>query len=197
MPYVPRILAFSGSSRRGSLNKKVLRVALAGAQAYGAEVTEIDLRAFALPLYDGDLEAEQGLPEGVMQLKALFQAHDGLLIASPEYNSTITPLLKNTIDWVSRPTEGETPLTGLRGKVVGLVSASPGRLGGLRGLSFLRSFLENIAMMVIPDQVAVGEADQYFDEGDSLTDAALEKRLHHVGSQLAMVVQKLHGEPHA
>jgi NAD(P)H-dependent FMN reductase len=192
MAYVPRILAFSGSSRRGSLNKQVLRVALTGARDAGAEVTEIDLREFALPLYDGDLEAEQGLPEGVMALKALFQSHDGLLIASPEYNSTITPLLKNTIDWVSRPTEGETPLTGLRGKVVGLVSASPGSLGGLRGLGFLRSFLENIAMMVIPDQVAVGEANQYFDERGLIQDTALEKRLRHVGSQLAMVVGKLH-----
>src|SRR5262249_29719722 len=103
----PRILAFAGSTRRDSFNKKLAGIAADGARAAGAEVTFIDLRDYPLPLYDGDLEAEKGLPEQAQRLKKLFLDHDGLLISSPEYNSSISGVLKNTIDWVSRPVPGE------------------------------------------------------------------------------------------
>ena len=130
----PRILAFAGSLRRESFNKKLVPIAAKGARDAGAEVTLIGLEDFPLPLFDQDLEARQGMPENGKKLKQLFIDHDGLLIASPEYNSSITAVLKNAIDWVSRPAPGEPSLVAFRSKVATLMSASPGALGGLRGL---------------------------------------------------------------
>ena len=129
---MPRILAFAGSTRRESFNKKLVAIAAQGAREAGAEVTLIDLKDFPLPLFDQDLEAEQGMPEIGKKLKKLFIDHDGLLIASPEYNSSFPAVLKNAIDWVSRPAPGEPSLVAFRGKVATLMSASPGALGGLR-----------------------------------------------------------------
>src|SRR6266850_6331625 len=136
---IPRILAFAGSTRRESINKKLVAIAARGAREAGAEVTLIELKDFPLPLFDQDLEAEQGMPENGKQLKKLFIDHDGLLIASPEYNSSITAVLKNAIDWVSRPAPGEPPLVAFRSKVATLMSASFGALGGRRGLDHIRS----------------------------------------------------------
>src|SRR5580692_8631770 len=113
----PRILAFAASTRRESFNKKLITVAAQGARKAGAEVTLIDLKDFPLPLYDQDLEAEQGMPENGKKLKKLFIDHDGLLIASPEYNSSLPAVLKNAIDWVSRPAPGEPSLAAFKGKV--------------------------------------------------------------------------------
>ena len=147
-----RILAFAGSTRVDSFNKKLVKIAAAGAGKAGAEVALIDLRDFALPLYDGDLEDRDGLPANAKKLKQLFLAHDGLLLSCPEYNSGITPMLKNTIDWVSRAeTDDEKPLACYAGKVAGLMSASPGALGGLRGLVQVRAILGNIKVLVLPD----------------------------------------------
>src|SRR5258708_14237193 len=131
---MPRILVFASSIRRESFNKKLVAIAAHGAREAGAEVTLIDLKDFPLPLFDQDLEAEQGIPENGKKLKKLFIDHDGLLIASPEYNSSITAVLKNAIDWVSRPAPGEPSLVGFRSKVATLMSASPGALGGLGAL---------------------------------------------------------------
>ncbi len=103
----PRVLAFAGSARVDSYNSKLVKVAAEGVRGAGAEVTLIDLRDFPLPLFDQDLEAAGGLPDNARELKEIMLKHDGLLIAAPEYNSSITPLLKNTIDWVSRPSDGE------------------------------------------------------------------------------------------
>ncbi len=158
----PRILAFAGSARADSYNKRLVKVAADGARAVGAEATLIDLRDYRLPIFDQDLEAAEGLPDKARELKEIMLSHDGLLIAAPEYNSSITPLLKNTIDWISRPGDGEKALTAYEGKVAAIMSASPGRLGGLRGLSHLRSILSNIGVLVIPDQVAVSEAHKAF-----------------------------------
>ena len=151
MAYTPKILAFAGSTRKESFNKKLIKIAAEAARAAGAEVTLIDLKDFSMPLYDGDLEAEQGIPENGKKLKALMMAHDGFLISAPEYNSSISGVLKNTIDWASRPAPGETPLVCFAGKVVALMSASPGALGGLRGLVTVRSLLSNIRVIVLPD----------------------------------------------
>lgn len=129
-----KILVFAGSTREKSFNKRLALAAANQAKALGAAVTLVDLRDYPMPLYDGDLEEKEGLPEATVRLKAIMKDHDGWLIACPEYNSSITAVLKNTIDWCSRPAEGETMLAAFTGKVVGLLGASPGALGGMRAL---------------------------------------------------------------
>lgn len=186
----PRILAFAGSARTDSYNAQLVRIAAEGARRSGAEVTILDLRDYPLPLFDEDLERD-GTPENVTKLKALFIEHDGLLIASPEYNSSITPLLKNTIDWVSRAAEGEAPLAAYSGKVASLMSASPGGLGGLRGLVHVRSILGNIGVTVLPNQVAVGRAFEAFDDEGNLNDKKQQAQVEALGSSLASTLAKL------
>lgn len=193
MGYTPRILAFAGSLRRESYNKKLVRVAAEGAQNAGAEVTYLDLKEYPLPVYDGDLEEEEGLPANAVRLKELFHAHDGLLIASPEYNSSISGAFKNVLDWVSRPMEGEAPLGAFDGKVAVLMSASPGRLGGLRGLVTVRSILGNIRVLVLPEQIAVSSAHEAFDEAGALRDPIQAKGVRELGERLVEVVRKLKG----
>lgn len=193
MSYTPRILAFAGSTRRESYNKKLIRVAVEGARAVGAEVTLIDLREYPLPLYDGDLEAAEGLPENARRLKELFIESDGFLIASPEYNSSVTAVLKNMIDWVSRPVPGEPPLAAFQEKTAALMSASPGRLGGLRGLVHLRAILGNIGVLVLPGQVAVPAAAEAFDASGRLTDPQQQAAVEALGSTLATMVERLKG----
>lgn len=188
----PRILAFGGSLRRESFNQKLVAVAAEGARAAGADVTVIALRDFPLPLFDEDLEAAEGLPENAKRLKALFRDHDGLLIASPEYNSSITGALKNVIDWVSRgETEDEPPLSALSGKTAVIFSASPGGLGGLRGLVHLRSILGNIGITVLPDQVAVGAAHEAINAEGALSDPKQHARVENLGATLAKHLAKL------
>ena len=187
----PRILAFSGSLRRESFNKKLVLIAAKAARDAGAEVTLIDLKDFPLPLFDQDLEAEQGMPENGKKLKQLFIDHDGLLIASPEYNSSITAVLKNAIDWVSRPAPGEPSLVAFKGKVATLMSASPGALGGLRGLVHLRSILGNIGVIVLPDQIAVAKAHEAFKPDGSLTDPKHQAGIEALGKTLASFLMKL------
>jgi NAD(P)H-dependent FMN reductase len=191
MSYTPKILAFAGSTRTDSFNKKLVKVAIAGAQSAGAEVKFIDLRDVAMPLYDGDLEADQGIPPGARQFKDLLLAHDGLLISSPEYNSSISGVLKNAIDWASRPVEGEPPLACFAGKVAAIMSASPGALGGLRGLVHLRAILGNIKVLVLPDQLAVGKAHEAFNPDGSLKDLNQQASIEKLGENLAITLSKL------
>lgn len=187
----PRILAFAGSARAASLNRRLIRIAAEAARAAGGEVTLLELSDHPLPVYDGDLEANEGLPANARRLKDLFLAHEGLLIASPEYNSSITPLLKNTIDWVSRSAPGEAPLACFDGKVAALLSASPGSLGGLRGLAVLRSCLSSIRVLVLPDQVAVPQANDAFAEDGTLRDAKRQAAVARLGATLVRTVAKL------
>lgn len=187
----PKILAFAGSARRDSFNKKLIQIAVNGAQAAGAEVTLLDLADFPMPLYDGDLEAEHGIPENAKALKELFLAHQGLLLACPEYNSSITPLLKNTIDWVSRPLEGEGPLAAYQGKVCSLMSASPGALGGLRGLVHVRAILQNIGVIVLPKQMAISQANNAFADDGSLNDSRQQETIQGLGKSLCEFLKKL------
>ena len=189
----PRILAFAGSLRRESFNKKLVPIAAKGARDAGAEVTLIDLKDFSLPLFDQDLEAEQGMPENGKKLKKLFIDHDGLLIASPEYNSSVTAVLKNAIDWVSRPAPGEPSLVAFRSKVATLMSASPGALGGLRGLVHVRSILSNIGVIVLPDQIAVPKAHEAFNTDGSLKDSKQHSGIEGLGRTLASFLMKLKG----
>jgi NAD(P)H-dependent FMN reductase len=186
-----RILAFAGSAREASLNKKLVRVAAEGARAAGAEVTLIDLRDLPMPIYDGDLEEAEGLPPNARELKRLLREHDGLLLACPEYNSSITPLLKNAIDWASRAEEGEKPLACFKGKVAGLLAASPGGLGGLRGLVTVRSILGNIGVLVIPEQVVVPKAAEVFDEQGRLASDKQRASVERIGRRVAEVAGQL------
>lgn len=188
-----KILAFAGSARQGSYNKKLVKIAVEGAKAAGAEITYIDFRDLPLPLYDEDLEAAEGLPENALKLKGLMKAHQGFLIACPEYNSSITPLLKNAIDWASRPEPDEPPLAlaCFKEKTAVLMSASPGGLGGLRGLSHVRSILSSIGVVVLPDQKAIGSAYQAFDENGSLKDESQQAAIVQLGSKLATVTAQL------
>jgi NAD(P)H-dependent FMN reductase len=174
----PKIVAFAGSLRTGSYNKKLVALAADDARAAGAEVTVVDLRELDLPLFDQDIEEASGLPEGAKKFKALLRASDGFLIASPEYNSSITAALKNAIDWASRTEIDDEPdLVAFRNKTAALCSASPGALGGLRGLVTVRSILGNIGVFVLPQQVTVPTAHEAFDEAGQLKDARKTKQL--------------------
>src|SRR3954452_4629837 len=187
----PRILAFAGSTRRDSFNKRLVPIAARAARDAGAEVTLIDLKDYPLPLFDQDLEAGQGMPENGAKLRKLVAEHDGLLVASPEYNSSVTAVLKNAIDWVSRPAPGEPPAAAFRGKAATLMSASPGALGGLRGLVHLRSILGNIGVIVLPDQVAVARAHEAFQPDGSLIDPKQQASIEALGKTLASFLMKL------
>ena len=170
----PRLLVTAGSARAGSYNQALAKFAAARARAAGAEVTELDLGALDLPLYDAAIEAA-AMPAGALELRRLFASHQGFVIAAPEYNGFPTPLLINALDWASRPkAEGDLPagLAAMAGTAAGLLSASPGALGGLRSLIFLRSFLSgSLGMLVVPETASVGQAHQAFDEAGSLKEA--------------------------
>jgi len=190
----PKIIAFAGSLRAGALNKKLIAQAADAARIAGAEVTVVDLHDLQLPLFDQDIEDVGGLPEGAKRLKALLRGSDGLLIASPEYNSSITAALKNAIDWASRAeTKDEPPLAAFRGKAAALCSASPGALGGMRGLVTVRSILGNIGVLVLADQVTVPAAHEAFDDAGNLKDERKAKQLAGLASALVELVRKLKG----
>lgn len=193
MAYVPKILAFAGSTRKESFNKKLVKIAVDAARAAGAQVTYLDLRDIPMPLYDGDLETEQGIPENGKKFKAMLLAHEGFLISAPEYNSSISGVLKNAIDWASRPVPGEAPLACFAGKVVTLMSASPGALGGLRGLVTVRFLLSNIRVIVLPDQVAVPKAHEAFGPDEKLKDPKQQTSIESLGRDLVGVLAKLKG----
>ena len=187
-----RILAFAGSLRRDSFNKKLVKVAAKGAEEAGASVTVIDLAEYPLPVFDQDLEAANGLPDEAKALKKLFLEHDALLIAAPEYNSSITAALKNAIDWVSRREgDDEKPLACFAGKTAALMAASPGGFGGLRGLVHVRAILGNIQVTVLPEQVAVPQAHEAFDDNGGLKDDTLRGKVEGLGAKLAAVAGKL------
>ncbi len=194
----PKILAFAGSLRAGSLNKKLVKVAAEGAKRAGAEVTYLDLRDLPMPVFDEDIEARDGLHPNARKLKELMYAHQGFLISCPEYNSSISAALKNAIDWASRPCKksdgtDEKPLEAFAGKVAGLMSASPGALGGLRGLVTVRSILGNIQVIVLPEQVAIVKAAEAFDDSGTLKDAKQRESVEKIGARVAEVVGKLRG----
>jgi NAD(P)H-dependent FMN reductase len=189
-----KIVAFSGSARKGSLNKKLVHAAVHALREAGAEVDEIDLRDYPMPLYDGDLEEAEGQPENAGRLREKLAAADGLLVGCPEYNGLITPLLKNTIDWISRPDPDGNPGTAaVRGKVAALTAASPGGLGGLRGLPHVRTLLSNIGMVVIPDQVSLPQAHKAIDENGHVTDESVARRIDQVARECVRVAERLKG----
>ena len=190
-----KLLAISGSERSGSLNRKLLDAAAKSAQAQGAQVDTIDLRSLALPLYDGDIEKGAGVPEGAKRLRHAMLAADGVLLATPEYNGFPTPLLVNSFDWLSRlAADGAVPsgLAATAGKPLGIVSASPGLLGGLRSLNFTRQYLSMaIAMMPVPQQFALAKAHEAFDDAGALKDAKQQASVDAVVAALIRVAAAL------
>ncbi|MCZ7563696.1 MAG: NAD(P)H-dependent oxidoreductase [Burkholderiales bacterium] len=187
-----RVLAFAGSARAASLNKRLLRVAADAVAAAGAEVTVVDLDDYALPVYHGDLEAREGMPANARTLREMFLAHGALLVASPENNGSISALLKNTLDWISRPVGGRNGLVPYQGKVAALVAASPGGIGGVRGLAHLRAILERLGVLVLPEQFALPRAHEAFTGDGALAEprhraavAGLARRLVEVSGRLA------------
>lgn len=185
-----RILAFAGSLRKDSFNKKLVRIAAEAARKAGAEVTVVDLKDFPLPVFDEDLEKAEGQPEPARRLKQMMVESDGFLISAPEYNSSITAALKNAIDWVSRPQPNEPSLVAFQGKAATLMSASPGALGGLRGLVHVRSILGNIGVIVLPEQVAVPRAFEAFNADGSLKDSKQQESIEKLGRSLAAFLAK-------
>ena len=194
-----RILAFAGSARRDSLNKKLVRIAAREAEAAGAAVTLVDLDDFPMPLYHGDLEASQGLPAQALRLRELFLQHDGLLIASPENNSSVSALLKNTLDWLSRSIgDGKGPNSGLapyRGKVAAIMAASPSPFGGTRQLPHLRQILASLGVTVVPSQLALQHADHAFAEDGSLADPKVLEAVRKLAAALVDMASKLREAP--
>jgi chromate reductase len=169
----PKILVLPGSARTGSHNVKLAALAAKELTLIDADVTRISLADYPLPLYDGDLESKAGAPANALRLKQMIMAHHGVFIASPEYSASVTPILKNAIDWISRVRErGDPTYAAFKGRVFAISSASPGRAGGLRSLMALRQILElGCGALVIPEQVAIAQADSAFDDLDNIIDA--------------------------
>lgn len=190
-----QLLAIAGSRRQDSLNQALLAPLIAGAEAAGARVHRPDPDTLCLPLYDGDLEAGSGMPAAVRAWQQLLHAHDGLLIAAPEYNGSFTPLLKNAIDWASRPVPdaADSGRAVFEGRVAGLAAASPGALGGLRGLRHLREVLGNLGMLVLPQQVAVAWPGGSAGGAAGGPAAAQISQLHALGEATARLAQRLRG----
>jgi NAD(P)H-dependent FMN reductase len=182
----PKILVFAGSIRNASFNARLAGLAAKELALLNVDVTRISLLDYPLPLFHGDLEAEQGAPANAVRLKRMFGVHHGVFIASPEYNASITPLLKNTLDWISRVREAaEPPLAAYRQRVFALGAASNGTYGGYRSLMALRQVLElGCGALVLPEQIAVTEAATAFDEMDNLREERHAQKLRSVLGQL-------------
>ncbi len=191
----PRLLFFAGSTRTNSFNKRLARLGAHIAEANSIPSTFVDLADYPMPIYNGDLEAESGQPENAHKLKNLMKAHTGVMIVCPEYNASITPLLKNTLDWVSHVRDdGEAPLEVYRTRVFALASASGGGLGGLRGLMHVRTILElGIGALVLPEQFALPRAADAFDEHGHLKNKDQTEQFKTVIQKLARAARVLHG----
>lgn len=186
------LVAFAGSARKESLNRKLLANAVKAAEAAGAHVTLVELGALNLPMYDQDMEAEDGFPQAVLDLKKTMRDSDGFLIASPEHNSSYSALLKNAIDWTSRSSGADDPgLSSYNGKYAALMATSPGALGGLRGLFALRELLQNINVTVLPGMQAVGQGFQAFDDNGDLKDEKTAGNIRNLVSTLIQTLQKM------
>ncbi len=185
-----KLLVFAGSLRTGSLNRKLARVVADLAREAGADVTLLDLRDYPLPVYDGDLEERDGLPAAARELKALVLAAEAFLVVSPEYNASTPGMLKNLIDWMSRPASDDDPDV-FDGKVAAIMSASPGLYGGVRGLITLRAILTHLGVLVIPEQFSLSKAHEAFDEAGALKDARRRAAADEVVRRLIAVASRL------
>lgn len=195
MSHEPKLLFFAGSARAGSHNKRLARLGAEIAEANGIGSAFADLGDYPLPLYDGDLQATEGIPDNVYKLEALMKVHSGVFIACPEYNASITPLLKNTLDWISRiRRDGEEPLAVFKTRVFALGAASPGGMGGLRGLNTVRTTLElGLSALVLPDQFAVPRAAEAFEDNGHLKNKDAQEQFKKLIQKLARAAHVLHG----
>ena len=187
-----KILVIAGSIRTGSFNARLAAAATKELALMDVEVTRLSLADYTMPIYDGDLEAKSGQPDNALKLKRHFMAHQGIFIVSPEYNASVTPLLKNTLDWISRVREGgEPPLAAYKNRVFALGGASPGPWGGMRSHMVLRQVLEiGCGAMVIPEYITVREATTAFDERDALHDERSAKLLKSVLERLVEAARR-------
>ncbi|MEQ8770563.1 MAG: NAD(P)H-dependent oxidoreductase [Phycisphaerales bacterium] len=183
----PRLLVLCGSVRTASLNRMAVDVAAKAAEAVGATIDRTAPKDLVLPIYDQDDEDASGIPEKALKLRERMKAADGFLVACPEYNGSMTAAMKNAIDWASRPREGEQPLECFRGKTAGLVAASPGKLGGIRGLPETRRVLSGIGVHVIASDFALSSAHEVFDDDGNCTDEKARGGLENVGTTLAKI----------
>lgn len=191
----PKILAFAGSLREHSYSKRVVKTALKGAEEAGAEVTYIDLRDYAMPIYDQDLRDKDGFSENALKLQKLLSEHDGLMIASPEYNGSLSGALKNAIDWTSRPSDEYKMGEVFKGKVAAIMTESPGAFGGIRCLGHLRTILSILGVNVLPSEIAVSKVHEMYDgNGVEMTDEKMKKVLEDLGASLVDMLKKTHGE---
>lgn len=192
-----KLLVFAGSTRQGSYNRKLARETAAIARERGAEVTHLELGDYELPMYNADLEAK-GTPPDVMKLKQVFHEHPAWIICTPEYNASYPALVKNTLDWLSSPVKGDPVWNDdfrfSRGKVVGVLSASPGSLGGLRSQSHLVPLLFNLQCWVAPQTFALSRAGTAFDENGKLHDESARQRVAAVVDQVLLAASRLHAE---
>jgi chromate reductase, NAD(P)H dehydrogenase (quinone) len=188
----PKILAFAGSTRKESFNKRLAKIALLAADKAGAETTFIDLHDYDMPLYSEDLLAEHGMPDGVIAFKEMLKNHNGFLITSPEYNGSLTGTLKNAIDWGTVKADGEERMACWNGKIAGLLSASPGGLGGIRGLHHLRTILAGIGTFVLPNHLAVGNSTTNLQNDEQITDEKLQLQLESLTHEMVRVIRGLH-----
>ena len=185
-----KILVLAGSARLDSVNRKLARQTVLALRDAGLEATLGDLRDFPMPIYDGDLETGQGIPPSAKALKELARQHDGFAIASPEYNGSFPALLKNALDWISRPEPGDRPLEVIRGKVAAILSASPGPGGGRRGLHQLRELLEMMSVSVIPQELTIARSSAAFDAEGRLVRADDLAGLRELAAALAQAVER-------
>ncbi len=195
MSKTPKILAFAGSLREKSYNKRVLKIAVEGARKAGAEVTLVDLKDYPMPIFNGDLQTTQGFPPIAAAFQNLLLENDGLLIASPEYNASLPAVLKNTIDWASRANNDLKTGDCFRGKVAAIMTASPSGFGGIRCHAHLRGVLTSLLVNTLPSEIAVGKVGGVFD-GDSgtITNESVRALLEDLGKSLAEMLRRMHGE---
>jgi chromate reductase len=177
MSFRRQVLVFAGSTRAESLNRKLARAAAAAARDLGAGVTHLELGDYPLPIYDGDYEGRYGLPPQVVELRSLLKSHDVWLIASPDYNSSVSPLLKNMIDWVSRPIDEENYTACFKDRTVGIMASSPGTSGGARGLPHLRQILRHLGAAVLDEQFTLPRGPSAFSASGSLVDLTRAQQL--------------------
>lgn len=189
----PKILVFAGSLRAGSLNERLAGAAALAIEAAGASVTRLSLANHPLPLYDADLQQREGLPEAATRLVELFLEHQGAFVASPEYNASFPPLIKNTFDWMSRVSvEGRPPLPAFKQRVFALGAASNGAMGGYRGLTQLRAMMElGLGALVLPEMVAVGGGAGAFGEDGTLTNERTADLMKSTIAKLVLAAERL------
>jgi NAD(P)H-dependent FMN reductase len=191
----PKILAFAGSLREHSYNKRVVKTSIEGAKNAGAEVTYVDLKQYSIPIYDADEHEKFGFGKNALAFQKLLSEHDGFLIASPEYNGSLPSGLKNAIDWASRKSENYAMGEVFKGKVAAIMTASPGVFGGIRCLAHLRGVLSILLVNVLPSEIAVSKVHELFDgDSETMKDEKMKKILEDLGASLVDMLEKTHGE---